>query len=154
MASRPLPSLQARGIPLASPEVQRAQVRRVPIAREFDQPPGGPGLCPPPPTKIDVSQKNGGKVCNQPCRHCHVDAGPDRRETMTRDTMKLCLAALDRSAIPIVDITGGAPELNPDFRWLVEECRARGRHVIDRCNLTVLELAPQRDLAEFLADHQ
>jgi radical SAM/Cys-rich protein len=73
---------------------------------------------------------------------------------MTRETMTWCLEALDATNIPTVDITGGAPELNPDFRWLVSECRARGRHVIDRCNLTVLELASQGDLATFLADHE
>src|SRR5206468_11685600 len=94
------------------------------------------------------------KLCNQTCRHCHVDAGPDRREMMTRETMAWCLQALEATKIPTVDITGGAPELNPDFRWLVSECRARGRHVIDRCNLTVLELASQRDLAAFLAEHE
>ena len=73
---------------------------------------------------------------------------------MSRETMTLCLAALEKTTIPTVDITGGAPELNPDFRWLVAECRARGRHVIDRCNLTVLELPSQPDLAAFLADQQ
>ena len=104
--------------------------------------------------RIEVLQINIGKLCNQTCRHCHVDAGPDRREVMTRETMTLCLEALEKTTIPTVDITGGAPELNPDFRWLVTECRARGRHVMDRCNLTVLELASQQDLAAFLADHQ
>ena len=106
------------------------------------------------PARLEILQINVGKLCNQTCRHCHVDAGPDRREVMTRETMALCLDALDQAAIPTVDITGGAPELNPNFRWLVAECRARGRHVIDRCNLTVLELASQQDLAAFLADHQ
>jgi radical SAM/Cys-rich protein len=68
--------------------------------------------------------------------------------------MEECLAALDRSDIPIVDITGGAPELNPHFRWLVTECRARGRHVMDRCNLTITQSESQRDLPGFFADHQ
>ena len=90
---------------------------------------------------IEVLQLNLGKLCNQTCRHCHVDAGPDRREVMTRQTAQDCVDVLRRSAIPTVDITGGAPELNPSFRWLVEECRALGRHVINRCNLTVLETA-------------
>jgi radical SAM/Cys-rich protein len=73
---------------------------------------------------------------------------------MTRETMELCLAALARTAIPTVDITGGAPELNPNFRWLVEQCRALGRHVIDRCNLTILETEAHRDLPELLARHE
>jgi radical SAM/Cys-rich protein len=80
-----------------------------------------------------------------------VDAGPDRREVMSRETMRLCLDALARSAIPTVDLTGGAPELNPDFRWLVEQVRGLGRRVLDRCNLTVLETPPGRDLPEFFA---
>ena len=103
---------------------------------------------------IAVFQINVGKLCNQTCGHCHVDAGPDRREVMTRATAEECIAALARSAIPTVDITGGAPELNPNFRWLVEQARALGRHVIDRCNLTVLLLPSQADLGEFLAQHR
>ena len=100
---------------------------------------------------IHVMQLNVGKLCNQTCRHCHVDAGPDRREVMTRETMQACLDALARSDIPVVDITGGAPELNPNFRWLVSESHRLGRHVIDRCNLTVLLVQGQQDLGEFLA---
>jgi len=102
-------------------------------------------------TGITVFQINVGKFCNQTCRHCHVDAGPDREEKMTRETAELCIAALSRTDIPTVDITGGAPELNPNFRWLVEQARALDRHVMDRCNLSVLHLAPQADLAAFLA---
>lgn len=103
---------------------------------------------------IDVMQINVGKLCNQTCAHCHVDAGPDRRESMSRETMELCVAALEASDIATVDVTGGAPELNPGFRWLVERCSALGRHVIDRCNLTVLLLPSQRDLTSFLAAHR
>ncbi len=147
-------SLASRHLPLASAGVQAACLGALPLACEFDEAIARAGEGPLLAGAIEILQINVGKLCNQTCRHCHVDAGPDRREMMTRDTMKLCLDALDRSAIPIVDITGGAPELNPHFRWLVEECRARGRHVIDRCNLTVLELGSQRDLVSFLADHQ
>jgi len=68
---------------------------------------------------IEIFQINVGKLCNQICAHCHVDAGPDRSEIMTRETMDLCLEALARTSIPRVDITGGAPEMNPNFRWLV-----------------------------------
>jgi radical SAM/Cys-rich protein len=100
---------------------------------------------------IDVLQINVGKLCNQTCRHCHVDAGPDRREVMSRETMQLCLDVLAKTGIPTLDVTGGAPEMNPYFRWLVEEARALDRHVIDRCNLTIL-LAPHfEDLPAFLA---
>jgi radical SAM/Cys-rich protein len=103
------------------------------------------------PSAIEIFQINVGKLCNQTCAHCHVDAGPDREEVMTRETMELCLSALSGTSIPKVDITGGAPELNPNFRWLVEEVRALGRHVIDRCNLSVLLIQGQSGLVDFLA---
>jgi radical SAM/Cys-rich protein len=148
------PSLLSRRLPLASPEVQHQMLGRVQLACEFDEAVDRAGLWPLKARRIEIFQINIGKFCNQTCRHCHVDAGPDRREVMSRETMTLCLAALEKTTIPTVDITGGAPELNPDFRWLVAECRARGRHVIDRCNLTVLELASQQDLAAFLAAQQ
>jgi radical SAM/Cys-rich protein len=147
------PSLLSRRLPLAEPEVQLDTLGRMSLACEFDEAVAGARQWPLKPARIDVLQINVGKLCNQTCRHCHVDAGPDRREVMTRETMRLCLEALENTTIPTVDITGGAPELNPDFRWLVTECRALGRHVMDRCNLTVLELASQQDLAAFLADH-
>ncbi len=100
---------------------------------------------------ISVFQINVGRLCNQTCHHCHVDAGPDRKEAMSRETAELCIRALGKTAIPNVDITGGATELNPNFRWLVEQAVALGRHVIDRCNLSVLLLPGQADLANFLA---
>ncbi len=103
---------------------------------------------------IEVLQVNVGKLCNQTCRHCHVDAGPDRRESMSRETAEACLRVLSATDIPTLDITGGAPEMNPNFCWLVEQARNLGRHVIDRCNLTIL-LAPGFEyLPEFLARHQ
>ena len=127
--------------------------------------PGGPhqaferalresGLFPLQATGITVFQINVGKLCNQTCRHCHVDAGPDRREIMSTETAELCLTALERTGIPTVDITGGAPELNPSFRRLVRRSRELGRHVMDRCNLSVLLLPSQEDLAVFLAEHE
>jgi radical SAM/Cys-rich protein len=103
---------------------------------------------------IGVLQVNVGKVCNQTCRHCHVDAGPTRRETMDRETMVACLSLLERSDIGVLDITGGAPEMNPSFRWFVENARRIGRHVIDRCNLTILQAPGFEDLADFLADQR
>ena len=112
------------------------------------------GLLPLHPTQLDVFQVNMGKMCNQVCKHCHVDAGPDRKEIMTRETMQQCLDALDNSNIQTVDLTGGAPEMNPDFRWFVEELSKRNKHIIVRCNLTII-LANQKynDLPEFYKKH-
>jgi radical SAM/Cys-rich protein len=154
MAPSTPPSLQSRQSSLAPPRAQLEALRRLPLAREFEAALGSTGLHPLRPTRIEVFQVNVGKLCNQTCRHCHVDAGPDRREAMTRETFELCLAALAKTEIPTVDITGGAPELNPHFRWFVAECRRLGRRVIDRCNLTILEVAGHRDLPEFFAKHE
>ena len=104
------------------------------------------------PAKLDIFQINLGKLCNMTCRHCHVDAGPDRKEMMDRATIDACLAALDQTEAHTVDITGGAPELNPHFRYLVEQCVMRGKQVIDRCNLTVLLLPTMTDLPEWLGE--
>jgi radical SAM/Cys-rich protein len=106
------------------------------------------------PAGIDIFQVNVGKMCNQVCRHCHVDAGPDRKEIMTRETMQLCLDVLKNSSINTVDLTGGAPELNPDFRWFVEEIKKLDKHVIVRCNLTII-LANKRfnDLPQYFKRH-
>jgi len=104
--------------------------------------------------RIEVLQVNVGKLCNQTCAHCHVDAGPDRREVMDRQTAEQVIELLRRHPIPTLDITGGAPELNPSFRWMVGAARKLGRHVIDRCNLTVMLVKGQSDLAEFLAEHR
>src|ERR687894_2647039 len=125
------PSLFSQRLPLAMSEVQHDTLDRLRLACDFDEAVTRAGQSPLKSGRIEVLQINVGKLCNQTCRHCHVDAGPDRRELMSRGTMELCLRALDRSNIPTVDITGGAPELNPHFRWLVAECAARGRHVID-----------------------
>lgn len=106
------------------------------------------------PSKLEIFQINVGKLCNMACRHCHVDAGPDQTEAvMTSETASTCLEVLDSTTAHTVDITGGAPEMNPNFTYLVEEAVARGKHVIDRCNLTVLLLPQFRDLPRWLADH-
>ena len=108
------------------------------------------------PSGMDIFQVNVGKMCNQVCRHCHVDAGPDRREIMRRDTMQLCLDVLAaHPQFATVDITGGAPELNPDFRWFVQEIKKLNRHIIVRCNLTII-LSNKRfhDLPDFFRMHQ
>ncbi|MBW4518905.1 MAG: arsenosugar biosynthesis radical SAM protein ArsS [Scytolyngbya sp. HA4215-MV1] len=107
------------------------------------------------PAPLEIFQINIGKLCNMTCRHCHVDAGPDRtQENMDRATIDACLDALDQTTAHTVDITGGAPELNPHFRYLVDQCVARGKHIIDRCNLTVLLLPRMQDLPEWLAERQ
>ena len=103
---------------------------------------------------LDTVQINLGKLCNQACLHCHVDAGPHRTEIMGRATADLALAFTRAAQAATVDLTGGAPELNPSFRALVEVNRRDGRRVIDRCNLTVLFEPGQHDLAEFLAAHR
>jgi radical SAM/Cys-rich protein len=151
-------SLLSRRSPLASPEEQIAVLESVDldgvkspeVFEDAIAACGGRSLRA---TKIEILQINVGKLCNMTCRHCHVDAGPDRwRESMDRDTAEACVRALDLTEAHTVDLTGGAPELNPHFRFLVEEARQRGRHVIDRCNLTVLLLKRNRDLPEWLAD--
>jgi len=105
-------------------------------------------------TGIGVLQVNVGKLCNQTCAHCHVDAGPDRREIMSAETAEQCLDVLERHDIPTLDITGGAPEMCPQFRRLVTRGHQLGRHVIDRCNLTILLAPGYTDLPEFLAAHR
>jgi len=99
----------------------------------------------------ETLQVNLGYRCNQSCTHCHVNAGPDRTEQMSRETVADVLAVLALVRLKKLDITGGAPELNPHFRELVERARELDVHVIDRCNLTILEEAGQEDLAQFLA---
>ncbi|UCG98105.1 MAG: radical SAM protein, partial [Burkholderiales bacterium] len=100
---------------------------------------------------VEILQVNLGYTCNQSCQHCHVNAGPNRREQMDRATVELVLDVLVAKAVGTLDLTGGAPELNPHFRDLVRQARRRGVHVIDRCNLTILFEPGQEDLAEFLA---
>lgn len=114
------------------------------------------GLYPLTPTILEVFQINIGKMCNQVCRHCHVDAGPDRKEIMTRDTMQACLDILALTpSFRTVDLTGGAPELNPDFRWFVGEIKKLDRHIIVRCNLTII-LSNKKfyDLPDFFKQHR
>src|SRR2546427_2145743 len=147
-------SLLGRNNPLASTDEQNRILARTDACPPFGACRPQVGLDPLHATGITVFQINVGKLCNQTCRHCHVDAGPDRQEIMTRETAELCIKALAETDIPTVDITGGAPELNPNFRWLVEQSRALGRHLMDRCNLSVLLLPSQADLAEFLAHHR
>jgi len=104
---------------------------------------------------IEIFQINIGYMCNQVCKHCHVDAGPDRKEIMTHETMQQCLDVMERAKIKTLDITGGAPEMNPDFRWLVSEAHKRGvQEIIVRSNLTIFLANPKfNDLPEFFKQH-
>lgn len=154
MSKRPTTSLRSRFSALADPAEQLSTLRSVPLRREFESCLEDAGLRPLRATGIESLQINVGKLCNMTCRHCHVDAGPDRTDAvMSRKILDRCLEALSATAIPTVDITGGAPELNPHFRWFVRQVRLLDRHIIDRCNLTVLLTAPHRDLPEFLAEN-
>ena len=103
--------------------------------------------------RLSTLQVNLGYKCNQSCLHCHVNAGPNRTEAMDGDTIDLVFQVLAARGIGTLDLTGGAPELNPHFRRLVIGARALGVKVIDRCNLTILSEPGQEDLAEFLAAH-
>lgn len=104
-------------------------------------------------TGISVFQINVGRLCNLACKHCHVEAGPNRREVMSPDTAEACLRVIRAEGFPMVDITGGAPEMNPSFRRLVEGATVAGSRVIIRTNLTILLEKGYEDLPEFLADN-
>ena len=151
---KPTKSLRARGSDLVSPSAQLRTLAQAIPGADFEatiaQAGYRDGLLP---GALDIFQINLGKLCNMTCRHCHVDAGPDRvEENMDRATVDACLAALDQTEAHTVDLTGGAPELNPHFRYLVDACVARGKHVIDRCNLTILLVPRCRDLPEYFAE--
>jgi radical SAM/Cys-rich protein len=153
-----LPTLVRSGSELATPARQVALLDGLELTdslgADFDRHLDGAGLTPLRATGLGVFQVNVGKLCNQTCAHCHVDAGPDRREVMTQETAELCMRVLARTEIPTVDITGGAPEMCPAFDYLVRESRRLGRHVMDRCNLTIFGLAKYAYLPEFLAENQ
>jgi radical SAM/Cys-rich protein len=103
---------------------------------------------------VDFLQVNLGRYCNLACIHCHVESGPTRKEMMSRGNVEAVLSFLARSEIPTLDITGGAPELHRDFDYLVESARSLGRHVMDRCNLTVIFEPGKEYLPEFFQRHQ
>jgi radical SAM/Cys-rich protein len=148
-------SLKAAGVELAIPLVQirilHETTRKLP---SFKEKLAGIGLYPLLPQQLETLQVNLGKVCNQTCAHCHVDAGPDRTEVMSRETMSHCLTAIGESDIQTVDLTGGAPEMNPDFQWFVERLFKLGTKILVRSNLTILTTnAKYRRLPEFFSDH-
>ena len=152
-----LKSLQRQHHPLASAEGQVGvlddhEVIGIP---SFESKLNELGHAPLTPTGIDIFQINVGKMCNQVCAHCHVDAGPDRKEIMTRETMQQCLDALEGTDISTIDLTGGAPEMNPHFRWFVEELSTLGKRIIIRCNLTIILANPKyHDLPDFFKKHK
>jgi radical SAM/Cys-rich protein len=149
-------SLRARQSALAAPTAQLRQLADVVVEGQqldFEQAIANAGFAGLHPAALEVFQINLGKLCNMTCRHCHVDAGPDRSDAMmSLDTIEACLRALDQTSAHTVDLTGGAPELHPHFRYVVDEAVKRGRHVIDRCNLSVLLLPRSKGLAGWLGD--
>ncbi|MGK7389295.1 MAG: arsenosugar biosynthesis radical SAM (seleno)protein ArsS [Candidatus Cyclobacteriaceae bacterium M2_1C_046] len=108
------------------------------------------------PVKIEIFQVNVGYMCNQTCKHCHVDAGPDRKEIMDKETMQKCIDILKKTDIQTLDLTGGAPEMNPDFRWFVTEAVNAGvKEIIVRSNLTIILANPKyHDLPEFFKQNK
>lgn len=153
-----LKSLSKRGSDLASPQAQLHILNQEPFSdgelATFEQKLRESGLFPLTPTSIEIFQVNIGYMCNQTCSHCHVDAGPDRTEIMTKENLQRCLEIVDAHNIPTIDITGGAPEMNPHFFWFIEELSKLNREVIVRSNLTII-LANKKYhiLPEFFKKH-
>ncbi len=151
---RILATLQKRQAALSGAGAQRARLSSVALPRTFEQALASSGLLPLRPTRLEILQINVGRRCNQTCRHCHVDAGPDRTEVMPRPVIEAILTFLQRHRIPKFDITGGAPELHPDFRELVVRAAGTGAHVMHRCNLTAILLPNYADIPALLARHR
>ena len=151
---RILATLQKRGDELSGADAQRALLASVALPRTFETALGSSGLFPLRPTTLDILQVNVGRRCNQTCKHCHVDAGPDRSEVMPRAVMEAVLSFLALNNVSRLDITGGAPELHPDFRELVVRGAATGAHVMHRCNLTAILLPNYADIPALLAAHK
>ncbi|MFT7679779.1 MAG: radical SAM/Cys-rich protein [Planctomycetota bacterium] len=152
-----LKSLARRRAPLADAGYQRARLDEIDLGAgvgNFEEQLNTAGYAPLRAASVEILQLNLGRVCNQACIHCHVDAGPDRRESMSDELVELSLAVLERSGARTLDITGGAPEMHPRFRDIVREGHRQGVHIIDRCNLTILLASRYEDLPEFLAEHK
>lgn len=150
-------SLQRRHAPLASTAEQLRKLDAVPVMKDgapadFDAlMPGGALRA----AKLDIFQVNLGKLCNMACKHCHVDAGPDRTDAMMSDeNAELVISAIRRTQASTVDLTGGAPELHPRFRDMVEAAVQSGKHVMDRCNLTILLLPRSAGLVDWFAERK
>jgi radical SAM/Cys-rich protein len=148
-------TLKATHHSLANPLVQlQIYDEKTPELPTFSQKLSEIGLDPLRPTRIEILQVNVGKLCNQTCAHCHVDAGPDRTEVMSRETLEDCLSALRSTDIGMVDLTGGAPEMNPHFEWFIDAVRDLGRRIQVRSNLTILTTRKYRHLPDFYADRK
>lgn len=145
-------SLKAQNHPLSNSQYELELLESPDSGITFIQKLDESQLFPLRPLQIETLQINMGKMCNQVCQHCHVDAGPDREEIMTREIMEDCLSVIKKNNIKSVDLTGGAPEMNPDFRWFVTEIRNIGTdiNIIVRCNLTIILANPKfHDLPKF-----
>jgi radical SAM/Cys-rich protein len=146
-------SLQASGHELSEIDKQLALLQDAGLT-PFQTKLKETNLFPLTPTGLEIFQINVGKMCNQVCEHCHVDAGPDRKEIMTKETMQQCLDAIDLTDCHTIDLTGGAPEMNPEFRWFVEQLSAKGKKVLVRCNLTIIVANKKYNyLPEFFKKH-
>lgn len=151
----PILSLKRRGADLADAREQVKVLEGPSALPRFDDFLRSQGLSEIVADGIEILQVNVGKLCNMTCRHCHVDAGPDRKaENMDRATVDLCLDAIRNSNIKTIDLTGGAPEMNANFKYFVIEAKKLGCHIIDRCNLTILLANGFHDLPEFLAENE
>jgi radical SAM/Cys-rich protein len=146
-------SQKRRQHPLASPRAQLKVLDALALTNTFDGAVADTPLGELRATGVDILQINVGKQCNQTCKHCHVDAGPDRDEVMPDDVVDACLALLERSDIATLDITGGAPELHPRFEEIVKTAASLGKTVMDRCNLTILRVPKYQHLPAFFAEH-
>lgn len=154
-----VPSLRSRQSDLASAEHQlhvlRGHEHGVGSVPRFDERLARHGLAPLRTLPLAVLQVNVGKMCNQSCKHCHVDAGPDRKEMMSREVMEAVVRVARSMTAATVDITGGAPEMHPDFRWFVEALTEAGAAVMVRCNLTIIVANPvYHTLPDFYAEHR
>lgn len=148
-------SLSSRQNPLASPRRQLDVLEHQQAQIAFSEKLAEAGFSDLHSRHLEIFQINIGKMCNQVCGHCHVDAGPDRKEIMSRDTMQLCLDVLSELPVTTVDITGGAPEMNPHFRWFVEGLSRLNKNIIVRSNLTILVANKKyHDLPFFFKKHQ
>lgn len=149
-------SLTVLGNPLGKASYQKEVLRKdMPSIPQFHTKLKEAGAFPLTTKDVEILQVNLGKMCNQTCSHCHVDAGPDRKEIMTKEMMEACLAAVKASpSIHTIDMTGGAPEMNPNFQWFVEELSKLGRKTIVRSNLTILMANKKyKDYPEFFKKH-
>lgn len=152
-------SLTSRAHELSDPKEQLRIVNqytpKLCILPKFEDKLDETDLFPLKPTQIEILQINLGYMCNMTCKHCHVDAGPDRKEMMSRENLEYCIDAIEKADIETIDLTGGAPEMHPDFQWFVEKISRNDRKIIVRSNLTILVTNPKyRAFPEFFKKHK